>query len=177
MPAELNIWPLLAPPPIIATQVMACRCTRTVTVSPGATRTRPSARHARGWPYRTRTGLVLWLVSVRRPFWYEPLTPAFQRIEQADPAIVALISIVGVVGQPEGVELTSLEITAQDDIVPGGGQAAVLHPQIELIGVEVRRAFVCLVGAQHVGRGRRALADGVVPMLDPQVPTVTRVPG
>src|SRR5665647_2968380 len=53
------------------------------------------------------------------------------------------------------------------DAVPVVGVAVVLHSQVVLVGVEVRKLHVCRVLAQHVARRDRTLVQGVGPVLHP----------
>ena len=51
-----------------------------------------------------------------------------------------------------------------------------LHPELELVGEEVRRTVVGHTRADHVGGGQLALVDRVVPVLDAPMPSGSRVP-
>ena len=79
--------------------------------------------------------------------------------------------------QPEGQELASCRVAAQHHAVPLGCVAVVLHPQVVLVGVEVRELGVRRVLAQHVARRGLALVQGVGPVLHPNSPVVSGVPG
>ena len=71
----------------------------------------------------------------------------------------------------------SVDVAAEHDAVPLGGEPGVLHAEVELVGIEVRDARVGLGHAQHVPGGGACLTPGVIPMLDPDRRSVRRMPG
>lgn len=90
------------------------------------------------------------------------------------------------VREPEGDELAPYYVASEDDLVPVGGMAAVLHPDVVLVGVEVRdpvirdrvvrHRVVAVSGAEHVARRDRPLMQRVCPVIDPQ-PSEQRMAG
>ena len=51
--------------------------------------------------------------------------------------------------EPEGDELARVDVAAEDDLVPVGGVAGVLHADVVLVGEEVRDLVVGLALAEH----------------------------
>ncbi|CAM5693373.1 hypothetical protein SAFG77S_09962 [Streptomyces afghaniensis] len=85
-----------------------------------------------------------------------------------------------VAGEPEGDELTSRHVTAEDDLVVATGLdvSGVFHAQVVLIGEEVRNPVVYrILSAEHrLGRDLR-LVQRVGPVLDADVLAQQRVEG
>ncbi len=80
--------------------------------------------------------------------------------------------------EPEGDELAGAHVAADDELVRSRVvQAGVLHPDVVLVGEEVRDLVVAHVLAEHRARRRRALLEGVGPVLDADVAAEHRVRG
>src|SRR4029079_14874772 len=68
-------------------------------------------------------------------------------------------------------EAARVYAAAQDQLVPPGMESGILQVRIVLIRPEPGNLVVAHALAKHVARGSGALLDGVLPMLDADVPT------
>ena len=85
--------------------------------------------------------------------------PPVRRIEPPDRVVTSqtltfMPADDAVSGEPEGDELAARGIAAEDDPVPGAGEAGVLHADVVLVGEEVRQAVVG-IRADRACCGRR----------------------
>src|SRR6185436_1159059 len=78
--------------------------------------------------------------------------------------------------EPEGDELAPLDVAAEDDLVPLGRVAGVLHADLVLVGEEVGQSVVGGGLAEHGERGGSGLVQGVRPVLDSQTLLIERMP-
>src|SRR5204862_1355592 len=79
------------------------------------------------------------------------------------------------VREPEGDELAPREVATEDQLVTAGGIADELHPDVVLVGEEVRQAVVGGRLSEHRLRGDRRLVERVGPVLYAYAPVVERV--
>src|SRR5690606_535811 len=83
----------------------------------------------------------------------------------------------GAATQPERGEHPPRDVAAEHDVVVPGRVPDVLHPEVVLVGEEVREPVVRGAGAEERAGGGAPLPDGVVPVLDPDVAAEAGVVG